>query len=417
VTIGTPWAFWGGLAAVAAGLAALWFAIAHDWARTRARRRRCPRCWYDMTATPGLTCPECGRTARHESRLHRSRRRWTRAALATLILLAGSAGLFNDRLARIDWVRATPSWLLVRIVKDPTLPSLPGVQSPPSPDRWKTELWSRYADGGLSHAQRTVVLSKLFTEKLPPVQFRCRASWPVGVPLQVQVIERFDGPLPREFRARADLPGAPDIVAYLDGDTGYWRRSRTAAFQTVGTPVASAANITLNGTISEGGRVVWRGPLALPVAVKAALSDVIQGVRDATLDAFVRELATSIRLRGVALSVVIPPASAPVSRTAESARARTAIALRLELLRDGRAVTAVSVLVPAAPTDPWASGVGEVWYPLPGASAPDADGLTLRIRPDVPLALRSFDFDQYWEGEITIPLGADRRSPDPLRAP
>ncbi|MEM7230145.1 MAG: hypothetical protein AAF432_15165, partial [Planctomycetota bacterium] len=29
-------------------------------------QRRCPKCWYDMSHTPGLTCGECGRTAKKE---------------------------------------------------------------------------------------------------------------------------------------------------------------------------------------------------------------------------------------------------------------------------------------------------------------------------------------------------------------
>ncbi len=52
------------------------------WDRARGRRR-CPKCWYDLAATPagaaGTTCPECGRTARSERELARTRRRnWFR---------------------------------------------------------------------------------------------------------------------------------------------------------------------------------------------------------------------------------------------------------------------------------------------------------------------------------------------------
>lgn len=36
-------------------------------------RRRCPKCWYDMSGTIGLTCPECGKQSEAERALHRTR--------------------------------------------------------------------------------------------------------------------------------------------------------------------------------------------------------------------------------------------------------------------------------------------------------------------------------------------------------
>src|SRR6185436_16171664 len=94
------WAYWSGaiaLALVALGLC-LWALL---WDRSRGRRR-CPRCWYDMSGaparadTPGaptdpLTCPECGRQIKHERRLLRTRRRWGWAAASILLLLAAAA--------------------------------------------------------------------------------------------------------------------------------------------------------------------------------------------------------------------------------------------------------------------------------------------------------------------------------------
>jgi outer membrane lipoprotein-sorting protein len=65
-----------------AGVLAVW-ALWGD--RIRHIRRglpaRCPTCWYDMSVSRpnevgAYQCPECGKLARHERRLHRSRRRW-----------------------------------------------------------------------------------------------------------------------------------------------------------------------------------------------------------------------------------------------------------------------------------------------------------------------------------------------------
>ena len=90
------WLFAAAGGAVAlAGLGLLGWALLGDRLRTRRARRRgdlrrCPRCWYDMTATDGLICPECGRDARRERRLGRSRRRWRWAAVGLAVVAVGA---------------------------------------------------------------------------------------------------------------------------------------------------------------------------------------------------------------------------------------------------------------------------------------------------------------------------------------
>ncbi len=55
------------------------------------KRRRCPRCWYDMSHTPGLTCSECGYKAKREEKLFKGRRRWRYVCLAIVMLLGSYA--------------------------------------------------------------------------------------------------------------------------------------------------------------------------------------------------------------------------------------------------------------------------------------------------------------------------------------
>lgn len=56
------------------------------WFDPSRGRRRCPKCWYDLSATKGSLCPECGRETAKESRFYRTRRKpglfWLAAALA-----------------------------------------------------------------------------------------------------------------------------------------------------------------------------------------------------------------------------------------------------------------------------------------------------------------------------------------------
>src|ERR1051326_9025355 len=77
-----------GAALALAGAALLLWALL--WDRSRGRRR-CPRCWYDMAGVPGRKCPECGREAKLERRLFRTRRRWKWSVGALVILLTGAA--------------------------------------------------------------------------------------------------------------------------------------------------------------------------------------------------------------------------------------------------------------------------------------------------------------------------------------
>ncbi|HZW10198.1 MAG TPA: hypothetical protein VFF69_09875 [Phycisphaerales bacterium] len=96
-----------------AGLALVFWALFADHIRTRALRasgslRRCPKCWYDVSAVDGLTCPECGRTAKRERSLARPRRRYRRAAAALPLLLLAGALLAAPHAADGRWQRWLP---------------------------------------------------------------------------------------------------------------------------------------------------------------------------------------------------------------------------------------------------------------------------------------------------------------------
>jgi len=55
-------------------------------------RRRCPKCWYDLAYSPGMSCAECGFTGTDEVQFGRTRRRYGAAALA--VVLAAGVALF-----------------------------------------------------------------------------------------------------------------------------------------------------------------------------------------------------------------------------------------------------------------------------------------------------------------------------------
>ena len=91
-TAGSPldFALWTG--AIFLGVLALLVATWALFADSARGRKRCPKCWYDMSASPTLTCPECGTTAKSPAALLRTRRRWRVLLVsAALVLLSGAS--------------------------------------------------------------------------------------------------------------------------------------------------------------------------------------------------------------------------------------------------------------------------------------------------------------------------------------
>lgn len=96
------------LAAVGAGLA-IHFALGDRLLRRGVKARRCPKCWYDLSHSPGLTCSECGYVAQRERQLHRVRRRRGHLALAIAALLTGHVAIRGPAIKQRGWWAAVPT--------------------------------------------------------------------------------------------------------------------------------------------------------------------------------------------------------------------------------------------------------------------------------------------------------------------
>src|SRR5438477_10813339 len=99
------WFYWLvilGIVAVFIGMIFVaWWALFAD--RRNARTlRRCPRCWYDLAYSPGMTCGECGFTAQREVQFHKTRRRYRVAAVAIVGCVA-VAVYINERVTQGGW--------------------------------------------------------------------------------------------------------------------------------------------------------------------------------------------------------------------------------------------------------------------------------------------------------------------------
>lgn len=101
----------GALIACAALALAAW-ALFADRARGR---RRCPKCWYDMSGARSseARCPECGRIVKHEKDWFRTRRRWRGVWMAlSLLVLAVASGLVG-KARRDGWESIAPTTVLI----------------------------------------------------------------------------------------------------------------------------------------------------------------------------------------------------------------------------------------------------------------------------------------------------------------
>lgn len=95
------------------GLAGLWM-LYFAFLRDRSRgRRRCPQCWYDMSGTNSLTCSECGRVAKSERQLLKTRRRWRCAAVAIVIMSLVPAHSAYQHYRDVGWSAAIPIEVLL----------------------------------------------------------------------------------------------------------------------------------------------------------------------------------------------------------------------------------------------------------------------------------------------------------------
>jgi hypothetical protein len=110
--------FWiGGALVGLLGLTLLAWALFVD--RSRGRRR-CPKCWYDMSQAQkssdgggGWRCPECGREIRKESRLFRTRRRWKWAFASLLVFAAAGYLAIQPKVREHGWASVTPATVLI----------------------------------------------------------------------------------------------------------------------------------------------------------------------------------------------------------------------------------------------------------------------------------------------------------------
>ncbi len=254
---------------IGAGVLALGGSALTAWAlfsdRSRGRKR-CPKCWYDMSATAGLKCPECGREARGEQRLFRTRRRWRWVVVGVGLVVGAWPVLKAPEMMKHGWMVLIPTDVLLRIA--PIDQAAFGAEKNNlSPAGWEwtsvaprgkmlAELMRRvYGSDPLSARQWRHFLNRYF-HRYPAALgqvIRTRPAWPRDIPVAVRV--NWSGLFPSMGTVNdADVRATVGIAGYEPART--IRRGETARIEA---PPINASTFSVAIRVEWRGELIWEG--------------------------------------------------------------------------------------------------------------------------------------------------------------
>jgi hypothetical protein len=422
------WVFWllGGVLGAGGLVLAVW-ALFADRARGR---RRCPRCWYDLSATDTLICSECGYTAPHDKKLRKTRRRWRWACVAVAFVVAGVGGALTPKVKRDGWPSVLPTTALVFAMPD----------LPQRSQQAYDVLEGRIKAGTLWEWQWRMLIRQCWDEAAPfwSLDLPARDRWPRDVPVafaaSFQVGETgwtwFDWARVT-LRLETDLAGVHP-VRVLDTRSPRRRffsrrlptRSVAEGFE-VAAPGSDRRSFCLFATVQlhAGGRQPVRlKRFKIPAQVVGSTADILDPVVAPDLDGWLRE---HMEIRRCIARVSDPPSvrrgdrrwregisvnfSVPGRISAETDD--LTLALRFELLRDGEPVATARGWVDAHEV----AGGRRLFMGWEEAASPldfDTHEWLVRVSGDDELALRHVDCPRYWSGQFVIPLSGDLTRPD-----
>jgi hypothetical protein len=407
-----------------AGVGAVLLLWALFWDRPRGRRR-CPKCWYDMAGVPGLTCPECGRSAKSERKLYKTRRRWGWISIATPLTIAGPVVEQFPSIRDQGWIGAIPTWALVWIApvdenawKWSGIPSLdrPRACTPTQP--LLVEMLERADRNELSDWEWRVFLSRLYSAApdqlgwLLQTRGRCLRDTPV----------RFNsgGPLFFDPRPSCFVHGWPMVVrARIKGSGNSWTEcpvdsAGTRGEASLGPPPRGAGSLEIEGEllfsrIADGKTVrtrVWHGDLRTVKVVDSA-EELLTPIADSEWGGVqIREDLDPALFREYDGSVWLLFSAKPYRP-----RFTWSLGFQVEVLHDGQSVATGQGLYGMEGQSirfTARDGVRDL-YPLQWTQQPAPSGdlgpgkWTIRLRGDARMAAQDRAREDYWGGVLEVP--------------
>lgn len=391
------------------GVLGLWCALRARFHDPAKGRRRCPKCWYDMSGTPGLICSECGRSVKHEKQLFKTRRR-LRWALVALVFfgLEGGAGL-APKVQRDGWPSVTPSTVLILMMPDLETRFPPAFKA----------LQARMDQGDLAKWQWAFLLRRCAPNHYPPwiLKITTAPSWPRyrAFGCHVQFHQKWTGRsyldgarLQVSIRAAGNPKGTWVIVDRANSVELPWSCSNPPNFIDIPAQLTKGqTSVQLEIRIQRPAASNWTTIAAqrmtIPVRAVEHLDDAIQPVRSEELTREIKEhvwfeLRSQLDLfQDFGYESMTDGITCPV---------------QIELLRDGRAVTSA---------DDWwdlgasanASRIRSFKLPPSLAALDDRELVQstwhVRITSDAERALQATCATRRWDGQIMFTLQPQER--------
>jgi hypothetical protein len=427
------WIFWSlaGLLALGGG----WLIVRALFLDRARGRRRCGRCWYDMSHSAGLLCSECGFEARAERSLFRTRRHWWQAALGLGLMIVAAPAALWPVIQQHGWAHITPTTLLIYVVSTDDLlaqsrmqqqivmfPGLGpgGLKNDPFVD----ELLERIAAGSLSEWQFNLLIDRHLGKDWPISKLTINHGnvWPAHQPFFAPTMLDMTPPaelltfgsIRIRLRPHGDADFEPVRVSeQWPGVTSYaleWSvAQRLVNSAPTGNPIVLDVLVERRPTAGSGEpwEVVRTRTLTLPVKVEGDIDQFVEVDRTAAITASLLSDARVIfdNVRG---AIYFDRADPPMLE-------RMIVPARIELLRDGEPVHAWDALVDSEERQ-WSLGETHPGRPLeypvdvkpidrPFATANYRDfRWSVRITGLPSFAILAPEETLAWEGTFTIPL-------------
>lgn len=433
---GDGWYLLGWVGFIAVNVVAIygaWWALFSDHGK---KLRRCPRCWHDLSHTPGMTCGECGHTAPHERAFHRRRRRPV-VALGAIVASVLSVVLASQYIGPTGLVSTAPTRVLVMLL--PFGDSANGVifreldrrmnrgllsdgewtavvnrwvegdwgARPPS-TTWQTRYGSRITAWRNQLTSNSVWRDKLL--ELPPqLTLATRAVWPADAPVRIDVLANDWWPAGTEMLITA--------TPRLDGETTPTRFRRTSTvvpglpFSLPAPPLPEGDHeLTYDFTIQRqlDGTDEWASAgetsASVTVRIRGALTEQLTPKSSPEMDA---AMAAVFRQGWTHWAEGPSPVRILVDggQTSNAVFDDTAVGARVELFRDGVLARQLDLW--------WLAGRfvqrrGNGWERAVEniellRTADNSGAWTMRVTGDPTLALRAGEAKHYWSGTFTMP--------------
>ena len=431
----TAWLWWSGGAML--GLLGLWLSY---WSLLKDRakgRRRCPKCWYDMSGTDSPTCSECGRTTKHEKKFYKTHRHWRWGALALLVYLAAVGSALIPKIKRDgagslvsnttlvwglvfstdadDWIgREVFQRISNRLFSHDELKSFfdrcanGDLFARPISNRWKVKYgelielteFELYRFGQIAGDGQEVPNDALWA--LPvELEFKTRDPWPAGVPLFIEARMQSWWPYPTGHSIVV-TPRLPDAETLQFG--GPLRGILLPLTEVQETTIefdytVSRARVRQPKPLYE---TVATGTKRITIRIAEQLKDDFKPIRDKQLDEILEaELSYKLTRIDGKVRAIMFDTRAMGSPDLEG----LAFGVVLEFIFDDEVVASWPFWIMGGKSGAFGGRMSAYEGDFEKLrQTPSTDGWTLRVRSDPEIALRVIEAKKYWEGEITIPF-------------